>query len=405
MTLINALPFDGVSISSETWRQFQRHILQPMGSSTLNDGIYYTPWTGQFKVTRASATQITVQSGSGMANGLPFWSTSAISLPVAAAHATYTRYDLVVVRVNFIDKEARVTILQGTPAASPVAPALQKSAAPYYDVPLARLTVAPGSGVTEVVDFRDFISGASSVQRVVRNADSTTLLPGHIVAWSEFSPIDVVRTNEASSVWTAGVIDTTIAPGGFGLMTEYGVGRVKINLTRGPGARFGTSTQAGIATEQPFNYVATLLESGASGDVVRAWIDTTRLRDPMITMIRSVDEQTSLTTFNYVNGLSRTFFLRHGGRVKISARGLAYYTGAVGPVVEFAAAIDAQEERIFISGNPNNDYRGVFYAEHTFDNIAAGQHTAGLKWRVNSGGNTGYLRGSAFATVVQILVL
>jgi len=376
-----------------------------MGSSTVNDGIYYTPTTGQFKVTRVSATQVSVQSGAGMANGLPFWSTSTINLPVAAAHATYTRYDFVVVRVNFIDKEARVTILQGTPAASPLEPTLQKSAAPYYDVPLARLTVEPGSGVTTVSDFRDFISGASSVQRVVRNADSTTLLPGHIVAWNQFNPIDVFRTNEASSVWTAGVIETTIAPGDFGLMTEYGVGRVKIDMSGGPGARFGTSTQLGFATEQPFNYVATLLESGSSGDVVRAWIDTTRLRDPMITMTRSVDEQTSLTTFNYVNGLSKTFFLRHGGRVKISARGLAYYSGAVGQVVEFAAAIDAQEKRIFLSGNVHNDYRGVFYAEHIFDNIAAGQHTAGLKWRVSSGGNTGYLHGSYFGTVVQILVL
>jgi len=377
-----------------------------MGSSTINDGIYYTPWTGQFKVTRASATQITVQSGAGMANGLPFWSTWTLSLPVAAAHATYTRYDMVVVRVNFIDKEARVTILQGTPAASPVGPALQKSAAPYYDVPLARLTVEPGSGVTTVSDFRDFISGASSVQRVVRNADSTTLLPGHIVAWNQFNPIDVFRTNEASSVWTAGVIETTIAPGEFGLMTEYGVGRVKINMTGGPGARFGTSTQLGFATEQPFNYVATLLESGSSGDVVRAWIDTTRLRDPMITMTRSVDEQTSLTTFNYVNGLSKTFFLRHGGRVQITMRGFAMYEGEHGGTVQFAAAIDAQQSMGHLTGNAGDlNAPGPFSFTHIFDNIAAGQHTAGVKWRVSSSGNTGYLRGDVLAAVCQILVL
>ena len=396
MTLINALPFDGVSISSETWRQFQRHILQPMGSSTLKDGIYYTPWTGQFKVTRVSATRVSVQSGAGMANGLPFWSTSTINLPVAAAHATYTRYDFVVVRVNFIDKEARVTVLQGTPAASPVAPALQKSAAPYYDVPLALLTVAPGSGVTTVSDRREFISGASSVQRVVRNADNTTLLPGHIVAWNQFNPIDVVRTNQASSVWTAGVIETTIAPGAYGLMTEYGVGRVRINMSRGPGARFGTSTQPGIATERPYNYVATLLESGASGDVVRAWIDTTRLRDSMLIINRNVQQQTTLTNPEPIEGFNTSIFFRHGGRLLLTFMGLTYISAGPGLVI-YQFEVDGVQYG-FLASSQTDVWKGAFCSTIIVDNIVAGQHNIRVNWYVNTAGTTAILRGDYFTS-------
>ena len=111
MALINAIPFDGVAIGSSTWREFQRRHLALFRTVSSSDGLIYTPAEAGLRVAKISGTSVSVTSGSGWANGVAFWSDAAQNLAVAAAHATYTRYDTVVVRVNMITKEALPTVL------------------------------------------------------------------------------------------------------------------------------------------------------------------------------------------------------------------------------------------------------------------------------------------------------
>lgn len=405
MTLINALPFDGVAIGSSTWREFQRRHLALLRGISASDGLVYTEAEAGLRVARLNATTVQVTSGSGWANGVAFWNESAKNLAVAAAHATYNRYDMVAVRVNMIDKNASLVVKQGTPAATPVSPAMDKSSAPYYEVPLAHLTVAAGQGVTVVQDWREFISNANGIHRYVRNAGSAVLYPGDIVIWSSFNPWDVTTTASVGHVNTAGVMASTVAPGDYGLMTVYGVGLIHLNITSGPGTRVGTSTVERRADETPTNWIATLLESGQPGSTVKCWVDTTQLMERVVTLTRDNQESTTLTTFNYVNGMNTSLAMRWGGAVQITMRGIATYSGAVGPTVQFAAAIDAQESLGHISGNANVDYRGFFSFTHIFDNIAAGNHPAGVKWRVSADGNTGYLRGDVLTAICQIRIL
>jgi len=239
----------------------------------------------------------------------------------------------------------------------------------------------------------------------VHNTSSVTMRPGDIVIWSGFNPFDVTSTATAGDPKSAGVIATSIPPDGWGLVTVYGVGLVRINLTSGPGTRVATSGAGLMANEYPTNWIATLLESGSPGSVVRCWVDTSALMERVVTLTRGNQESTTLTSFNYINGMSANLSLRWGGAVQITMRGIATYSGAVGPSVQFAAAIDAQESIGHISGNANADYRGFFSFTHLFDNIPAGNHTAGVKWRVSSGGNTGFLRGDIFTAICQIRVL
>ena len=406
MALINAIPFDGVAIGSSTWREFQRRHLGLFRTISSSDGLIYTPAEAGLRVAKVSATSVSVASGSGWANGVAFWSEAGKNLAVAAAHATYTRYDYVVVRVNMITKEALLTVLQGTPAASPSEPVLDKSAAPYYDVPLALLTITPGTGISVVHERREFTNGATSVLRYVHNTSSVTMRPGDIVIWSGFNPFDVTSTATAGDPKSAGVIATSIPPGGWGLMTVYGVGLVRINLTSGPGTRVATSSAALLANESPTNWIATLLESGSPGSVVRCWVDTSALMERVVTLTRGNQESTTLTSFNYINGMSANLSLRWGGAVQITMRGFAMYEGAIGHTVQFAAAIDAQESMGHLTGNGVHvNTPGPFSFTHIFDNIPAGNHTAGVKWRVSSGGNTGLLRGDVLTAVCQIRVL
>lgn len=395
MSLI-AFPFDGVEISSRDWRNFQTRFLTNMTSFARHSGVIYSPAVEGFKVSRVSSTRVSVTGGFAWVSGMPVFQDTGVNLDVAAAHATYTRYDYVVIRVDFLSKTATLAVKQGTPASSPAAPALDKSGSPYFEIPLALLTIAPGSGISSVGERREFISGASSMIRRVRNVSSAELRPGDIVSWDSFSPIDVKPSTTAGDKWTAGAIASVIPPGEYGLLTERGIGLVKLGENLGVNSRVAASSTSGVGRTHPVNWFATLLESGSSGSVVRAWIDTTRLVEPLITLNTS-NQSTTIASHSYINGLSDTFFLRWGGRVMFSAWIQASVTS--GGTLYFRLQLDGgTKEMLRVSA----DRPGPTFQQATliFDQVHAGQHTAGLTWAVSSGAT-----GNLPTGTVQILTL
>lgn len=87
--------------------------------------------------------------GAGMIQGYGYWlkdnNTGVKTLPIAASHATLSRIDRGILR---LDKSLAVSnvflaILTGTPAASPVPPLLTREGN-IYELALARINVAPG---------------------------------------------------------------------------------------------------------------------------------------------------------------------------------------------------------------------------------------------------------------------
>lgn len=411
MSLLNAIPFDGISIGSGAWRAFQQGFLAPMRTAVSDDGLIYSPVDNGFKVTPGAGLSVDISAGSAWANGLALWKDSSSNLVIAAAHATYTRYDYVVLRADFITKEARLVVRQGTPSAAPTEPALDKSAAPYYDVPLALVTVANGVSsiaASAISDRREFVNSAPGVMRMVKNVSGQTMYPGHIVAWNDWSPVEVIFTTTVADQNTAGVIASIIPNNGYGLMTVQGIGLIKLAANCGAGDAVGTSATAGAAdVRHGPNYIARLLESGAAGAVVRCWVDTSRLQAPAITFKKTAHETTTLTSFNYVNDMSATFTMRKPGMVMLSFRGVVAATGT-SPVCELALAIDGDQEVCFRCGaatSSTTDERNYASFSHIFANINAGSHTAGLKWRVTGGSMQGDLRGDILPAVCQIEVL
>ena len=412
MSLINAIPFDGISIGSDTWRAFQMGFHAPMRTAVNDDGLIYTPVDNGLKVTQRGTganMSVDVSAGGGWANGLSFWSTDTINLAIASAHATYTRLDYIVVRADFVTKEARLYVKQGVPAAAPVEPVLDKAAAPYYEVPLALITVGPAVASivhADINDRREFINGAPAVCRMVKNTSGQTLYPGQIVAWNDWSPTEVILTTTPADPNTAGLIASIIPNNGLGLMTVQGIGLVRLAEAKGTGTRVGTSSTAGLAAENALNYIATLLESPpAVGAAGRCWVDLSQLKHPTITMVKAIREQTTLTSFFYMNDMSATFTMRRPGKVMITCRGILTQAGTT-PTCELAAAIDGQTVVCYRgSGQGYADYRGYFSFTHIFDDIYAGAHTAGLKWRVTGASMTGYLEGGVLPGYCQIEVL
>lgn len=410
MTLY-AIPFDGVSISSGVWRWFQQLFLSPMHTSSPDDGLVYALTNEGFKVTQRAAganMSVDVSAGQAWADGLAVWAQSAANLAIAAAHATYTRYDYVVIRADNASKTATLTVRQGTPAASPVEPALEKSGEPFYDVPLARITVSPG--VSSIVaaaidDRREFVNSAPGVMRAVKNVSGATMYPGHIVAWNDWSPLEVVFSTTPADPNTAGCIASIIPHNATGLMTVQGVGLVRLAEALGTGSRVGTSSAAGLGQENALNYIATLLESPpAIGSAARCWVDLGQLKHPTITLTNSNLEQTTLTSYAYVNGLSATFTMRRPGKVMMTFRGLPSLNQHLGSA-DFALALDGQTVPMHhlvwaLTGHPVT-------LVYVFDQIHAGAHTGGVKWKKQDEGATtiAYLNGALNPTTLQIEVL
>ncbi len=117
---------------------------------TDNEGVIKT-YENELEVTGAIGG-IILATGAAIVDGWFYENddnlTVAISTPVSDP-----RLDLIVIRMNFIDQEARVTVIEGTEAASPVPPALTQDDNVIWDIPLAQVTILTDATIS-VVDTR-----------------------------------------------------------------------------------------------------------------------------------------------------------------------------------------------------------------------------------------------------------
>lgn len=92
------------------------------------------------------ARQVTVATGMAWVEGFGYRNDAALPVDIDAADATNPRIDTVVVRLDRAANNARVFVVPGAPAASPVRPALTQTDL-LYELPLADVTVPAAAGV------------------------------------------------------------------------------------------------------------------------------------------------------------------------------------------------------------------------------------------------------------------
>jgi len=91
----------------------------------------------------------TVQIGAGISNvcGILAVNDAAITVgPLPANAGSQTRIDRIILRANWSNKTLIATYRQGSPSASPNPPTLTKNRGALYEVRLAQVVVAPGTG-------------------------------------------------------------------------------------------------------------------------------------------------------------------------------------------------------------------------------------------------------------------
>lgn len=148
------LPFDagaGANVTEDNWRKMARHWL---GSGVLSNEDNELQVYGD-----SSGMQVKVKIGKGMIRGHYGETTVEKILPIAANASGNPRIDRVVLRGDFVNNRLEVDIIQGTPAASPAAPAVTQNTS-IWEQSLAQVAVANGAvtiAAGNVTDERDAI--------------------------------------------------------------------------------------------------------------------------------------------------------------------------------------------------------------------------------------------------------
>lgn len=140
---------------------------------TTGGGAHGVIGLDDMKVTAGAGLNLSIAAGFGCVSGSStiaqgsyiVENDAAVTLPVPAAHATLGRIDLAVLQIRDsaeaggVDNDAIYTVVEGTPAASPLVPA-----APVNSLVLAQYTVlAAATAPSSIIDARPWASAAGGL--------------------------------------------------------------------------------------------------------------------------------------------------------------------------------------------------------------------------------------------------
>lgn len=188
-------PFANIDTTTTQFSQWARNIGEGVkGSFNTTDLKVTAPGTGM---------TVSVAAGQAMVRGHYYYNNSAATLAITTANATNPRIDAVVVQLDPSVNSAVLTVVAGTPAASPVAPTLTQTDAAVYQFVLAYVAVAAATSTISagnVTDARTFLGqGWFSTPIQDKSANYTT------VAGDRWSTIR--STGSAITVTVANVLN------------------------------------------------------------------------------------------------------------------------------------------------------------------------------------------------------
>ncbi len=98
--------------------------------SLVSNGVFYAVATN-LQVTPGVGLAVSVAAGSAWINGYRYENTDALNIPLTTANGSNPRIDRVVVRLSKVSRSIQIAVVDGTPAATPVAPALTRTSDVY----------------------------------------------------------------------------------------------------------------------------------------------------------------------------------------------------------------------------------------------------------------------------------
>lgn len=146
-------------------------------ASFIGNGVFPNPSTNLQVLADGTSMNITLKSGRAWINGYFYVNTDDLVLPITVADGVLNRIDRVVLRLDFLNREIKCYVKQGTFASTPIAQTLQRDA-DMYEIGIADIKVNKGAiAITQanITDLRQNSDYCGIVHGTVDQVDVTTL--------------------------------------------------------------------------------------------------------------------------------------------------------------------------------------------------------------------------------------
>ena len=146
--------------SSAGDRKYDAVQMSSIFDGIIHDGIY-SSIGNSFAVTHQSGRNITVGTGRAWFDHTWSFNDAAIPLSITAAEAVLNRYDAVVLEIGVNLRTNSVKVITGTPASSPVRPAMVKDAN-TKQYPLAYIYVKANTANLSPADITNMVGSSET---------------------------------------------------------------------------------------------------------------------------------------------------------------------------------------------------------------------------------------------------
>lgn len=181
--------FDANLVGEEYDRVYLAAQFAAYFASFIGNGVY-AEHSNQLQVVAMPTPQmqVGVEKGQGWINGYWYENTDTMHLPIEVADGVLNRIDSIVLRLGFAERNMWLMVKKGTPAVSPTAPEVTRTA-DYYDLQLATVSI-PASSIritqAQIQDTRMNQDVCGWVTGVVKQLDTTTLFNQFEAYFQEF---------------------------------------------------------------------------------------------------------------------------------------------------------------------------------------------------------------------------
>lgn len=276
----NSAPFtensggDDGPYSANSWKAFW----QGMFNNGQESGSGVIPGSGAVgteallvSATSPVSAAVDVSQGFALVRGGVYESSATETLSIAANASGNNRIDTIILAHDYVAQEIRLAVKVGTPAGSPVPPALTTTAGVLWEIPLADVLAQNGFVSIAETDLtiRKHMAMAPGTICLdgVRNNSGSTLEDGDVVIWDSGSNRSVVKTSLIGDILKAGVWRGRTLDGAYGRVQVRGIGLVNVDgvaPTVGDGVE--TDSTPGVARTGSFDgHLGTVLDATLVG--------------------------------------------------------------------------------------------------------------------------------------------
>ena len=153
----------------------------------IGNGIFYKKSDYCQITATGNDMNISENIGSAYINGYEYSNTTALTKAITVADGVLDRIDLVVLRLDYVNREIKCYVKQGQYASSPICPSLQRDA-DCYELGLASIYVKHGATAisqADITDLRLDSNYCGIVHGLIEQIDVTTLFNQFEAKFSE----------------------------------------------------------------------------------------------------------------------------------------------------------------------------------------------------------------------------